>query len=135
MKPFLTVLFFVLMLSANVLLLLFLFNRELLAKFSFGFFKKRELLVLAYYNLIQISPLFLASYYKPHIFMDHGISGYIFAYSGIIYPFLCLTIIPYTAIKRNYTDINKVVTLLICFVSLIISLFALIAGVDFQFAN
>jgi len=123
------------MLSANGLLLLFLFNRELLAKFSLGFFKKRELLVLAYYNFIQISPLLLASFYKPHIFMDHGISGYVFAFSGIIYPLLCLTIIPYTAFKRNYSDINKVIIVLICFVSLLISLFALIAGVDFQFAN
>jgi hypothetical protein len=136
LKLFLSLFFAIAMLSANGLLFLSLFNREYRLKWWKGLFIGKEFLLMLMYNLIQLLPFLTAAFYKPHIFIDHGPSGFVYVVSGLVYPLLCLTIIPYQIIfRRDYSLRTKVLGILFCFLSLIISVLALAGGVDFQFKN
>jgi magnesium-transporting ATPase (P-type) len=138
MKLFLTFLFSVLMLSANGLLYLFLFRRRLFFAIWSKLFTGKDFLILLIYDVILILPVFAVftkPHFKPHVFMDHGLSGFVYILPRLVYPILCLSLIPYKILKREYSKKAKIWGLLICIFSLLIGLFALVLGTDLEFRN
>ena len=138
MKLTLSFIFFCLMLSALALLFLFLFNRPFYRRCLGGFFSNREFWVMPLFNLAQILPyfaVFIKASFKPYVFMDQGLSGVVYLFAGLIYPLLCLSVIPYKILKREYSATAQIRGLVILLFSMPVGVAAFLGGVKMEFLN
>lgn len=92
------------------------------------FFKRRELLTLLIYKAALLFPLTLLFIGEdPEEFMNHRLSGYFYVMSLMAYPVLCLTVIPYKIIRRNYSVLAKVFGIFACIIGVLMCAMTLVA--------
>lgn len=67
--------------------------------------------------------------------MDQGLSGVVYLFAGLIYPLLCLSVIPYKILKREYSATAQIRGLVILFFSMSVGIAAFLGGVKMEFLN
>lgn len=114
MKVFVHILTILLLIVSNGLLYLFVLRRDKLHTILRGFFKRRELLVLVIHFGALLGATALASNYYSQRFATYDVVDTVLSISLLGFFVLCLSVVPYQIITRNYSIVLKAIGVFGC---------------------